>query len=225
MAGWIPPELEARSKAAAERDIATAAKLAERQKKRKREPLGAPEPRNPRFAFAVSGLCVLFLLAGRAAGFAGPRGGFDIAAILDWVSFALTLLLYLKFMLPVLKKPHRVILIALLAGRLASDIAFAALTALAEPARGALPTLALAVFVYSPLLLLLYGLLRRRSTEKGAGLLQILVVLVLLLALIGAFSLRNVFRLSQAVCLVFLLINWPVLSRPASWEKESAVPQ
>ena len=227
LADWIPPELVERARVAAERDALTAERLARpKQKRRKREGLGAPEPRNPRFAFVVAGLCAAFLLAGRAAGLLAGRSagglgdeGFAVA-LFDWASSLFTLLLYLRFMLPVRKEAHRLALGVLLGCRLASDAAFAAATALAGPERSRVPTLFLAALMSSPLILLLYGLLRRRSTEKAAGILQLLlVVTVLPIALYNAFTAQNVMKLLQAGCMVFLLINWPVLAMPASWEK------
>lgn len=220
ISGWIPPELIARAKIAAERDAATAERLARpKQKKprRKREGLGAPEPRNPRFAFVMAGGAAAFLLAGRAAGFlmgsarGFGRGGVALIAV-DWTSCLFTLLIYLKFMLPM--KSHRAVLGVLLACKLASDAVFAAMSA--SPSEPRAPIFVLAAFMSSPLIFLLYGLLRRRSTEKAAGLLQLLIVATVLpIALFKNFSFQNVMKFLQAGCMVFLLVNWPVLSQAA----------
>jgi len=238
---WLPPELVERAKITAERDAATAAKLADgADKKQKRKPLGPPEARNPRFAFVVSGICLLLFLAGSAAAYQTDAAGSLLAQILSWVSAAFSVLIYLKFMLPVLKKHHKLILGILIAVKVLCSSAAAIITSLAETDRtkmaSGLVAAALALAI-SPMFWLLYGIVRRQSSEKRAALIQLASSAILLLSLLIAaiawlvnrlkgkpfssdlFTLSRLFNLLHGVGIVFLLMSWPVLDRPAGFEK------
>ena len=238
---WFPPELAERARIAEERDILTAERLAEGTGgKQKRKPLGAPEASNPRFAFIISGFCLLFFLAAHAALYwKEPPVGL-LEKSLNWASAAFSALIFLKFMLPVLKKRHKLILGILLAGKLLSSSASELITALAEAdqAKKASSLAAVAFgLLISPMFWLLYGILRRQSSEKRAGLVQLAkLVMLLITLLIGGigwivnringkpfnsdfFSLFQLFNLFHGAGLVLLLMNWPVLERSAFWEK------
>jgi len=239
---WLPPELVERAKITAERDAATAAKLAEgSQKKKKRKPLGPPEARNPRFAFIVSGLCLLLFLAGSVASYLREAPAGLPVQILNWISTGCSVLIYLKFMLPVLKKHHKLILGIPLAVKLLCGIASAVIVALAESDRTKMTSgLAAAVLrpLINPMFWLLYGIVRRQSSEKRAGLVQLAASAVLFVSLLivaidwlvshlkgtpfsngDLFTLSRLFNLLHGTGMVLLLMNWPVLERSASFEK------
>jgi hypothetical protein len=88
------------------------------------------------------------------------------------------------------------------------------------------------------MLCLFVGLLRRRKCEKTAGLLQFIWVLLFLLILIlnllqraashgnpdlvaGPSTTELVFSILHGICFFLLLLNWPVLSRPALENKRA----
>ena len=238
---WIPPELAERAKITAERDAATAEKLANSaEKKKKRKPLGPPETRNPRFAFIVSGICLLFFLAGYAATYLTEPPVGSPRKILSWIGAVFSVLIYLKFMLPVLKQHHKLILGILLAGKLICNSATAVIDALAEAdAANQASGLVSVVFLLlvSPMFWLLYGILRRQSSEKRAAIIQFVVFIILFLILLVTaiiwlvnrlqgkpydnelLRLPRLFSMLQGAGLALLLMNWPVLDRPAGFEK------
>jgi len=238
---WLPPELVERAKITAERDAATAEKLAnDAEKKQKRKSLGPPEARNPRFAFLISGVCLLLFLAGFIESYLTKPPASLLENILNWVATGFSVLIYLKFMLPVFKKHHKLILGILIAVKVLCSSASTVIAALAEtdPTKksSSLFAAGLALLI-SPMFWLLYGIIRRQSSEKRAALIQLAVSAVLLiLLLIGAiawfinrikgnpfnsdmFTLSRLFNLLHRTGMVLLLMNWPVLDRPSSFEK------
>ncbi|MDR0531195.1 MAG: hypothetical protein LBG83_03925 [Oscillospiraceae bacterium] len=249
---WLPPELAERARVAAARDAQTAERIAakktkDRDKKNRkdREPPKPPEPRNPRFALAITLLgLALYLAREVATALAAPGRAAGVAA-LNYAAAACTALVYVKFLVG--RRWHKPVLGALLALGLGCGVASALWSTALEPERSqraiGYASAALAL-ILSPMFWLLYGLLRRQSAERRAGLMQLVVLIISLLSLLlgGAARLMNLAQQKPAaaeplitperalnffegVALLFLLMNWPVLDRTILGEKKPDSPE
>jgi hypothetical protein len=226
---WQPPELLARQQQTAARDARSAERIAKKQRKRKGKGkvFGVPPAGKHKAlalaALAVSGVgmalhAVLNLVGPFAAEALRNRGALGLALYVG--ALAVFAGLCVVFLLPLPRR--RMLLTAVLLLQLALNTAQgvckllhdAPTTSASSPARGVMATFgATILLLLSPSLWLLLGALRRKSTERFAGMAQ-MATLLLGLGGMQAAPVLSAIALAQNAGMFLLLCTWPVLARP-----------
>jgi len=224
---WEPPELTQRALYAAQKDAGLF------RPKPKKLDFKSPPAGKHRTLSLVLLLCgALFLVLGTALAATGANGQ---QAVLEkgrlgyalWMSGqAAVLCTYLLYLLPLGRDTRRPVLLTVLAGGLLFSFGAALIAALPKnsglPPGGAIATLLVAVLLTSNLWLLI-GLLRRKTSERLAGVMGCATVFLGLLGLAGALLLPETatapagvtaLEVLQIGCYTALLFAWPVLDRP-----------